>query len=121
MYHRRCSKIEQRNMPNDQDHLDVLRKIDNSSKLTQRQLAAKLGFSLGKLNYCIKSLKKKGHVKITNFEKNPNKIRYLYILTPRGIAQKAKLTINFMKRKMKEYDELKKEIETLNSHHKKKK
>ena len=121
MYHRHCSKIEQRNMPNDQDHLDVLRKIDNSSKLTQRQLAAKLGFSLGKLNYCIKSLKKKGLVKITNFKKNPNKIRYLYILTPRGIAQKAKLTINFMKRKMKEYDELKKEIETLNSHHKKKK
>jgi len=121
MYHRHCSKIEQRNMSNDQDHLDVLRKIDNSSKLTQRQLAAKLGFSLGKLNYCIKSLKKKGLVKITNFGKNPNKIRYLYILTPRGIAQKAKLTINFMKRKMKEYDELKKEIETLNSHHKKKK
>ena len=110
MYHRHCSKIEQRNMSNDQDHLDVLRKIDNSSKLTQRQLAAKLGFSLGKLNYCIKSLKKKGLVKITNFGKNPNKIRYLYILTPRGIAQKAKLTINFMKRKMKEYDELKKEL-----------
>ena len=121
MYHRHCSKIEQRNMSNDQDHLDVLRKIDNSSKLTQRQLATKLGFSLGKLNYCIKSLKKKGLVKITNFGKNPNKIRYLYILTPRGIAQKTKLTINFMKRKMKEYDELKKEIETLNSNHKKNK
>lgn len=97
-------------MTNDQDHFNVLRKIDNFSKLTQRQLAAKLGFSLGKLNYCIKALKKKGLVKIYNFEKNPNKFKYMYILTPRGITHKTKLTINFMKLKMNEYDELKKEL-----------
>ena len=97
-------------MENDQDHFNVLREIDNSSKPTQRQLANKLGFSLGKLNYCIKALKKKGLVKISNFEKNPNKLKYIYILTPRGISQKTRLTINFMKAKMKEYDTLKKEL-----------
>ena len=97
-------------MTDDQDHFNVLRKIDNSSKLTQRQLAHKLGFSLGKLNYCLKALKKKGLVKISNFEKNPNKLRYMYILTPRGISHKTRLTINFMKLKMREYDELKKEL-----------
>ena len=66
--------------------------------------------SLGKLNYCLKALKVKGLVKISNFKKNPNKSNYIYILTPKGITQKTKLTINFMKRKMKEYEELKKEI-----------
>ncbi len=98
------------NMTNDQDHFNVLRKIDSFNKLTQRQLANKLGFSLGKLNYCIKALKKKGLLKIRNFEKNPNKFRYMYILTPRGISRKTKLTINFMKLKINEYDELKKEL-----------
>jgi EPS-associated MarR family transcriptional regulator len=66
---------------------------------------------LGKLNYCLKALKDKGLIKIQNFEKNPNKINYIYVLTPRGIAEKTKLTLNFMKRKMKEYDELKSEID----------
>ena len=104
-------KIEQKNnMLNDQDHFNVLREIDKSNKSTQRQLADKLGFSLGKLNYCMKALKKKGLVKISNFEKNPNKIKYIYVLTPSGISQKTRLTINFMKEKMKEYDNLKKEL-----------
>jgi len=65
---------------------------------------------LGKLNYCIKALKSKGLIKIENFKKNPNKINYIYVLTPKGIAEKTKLTMNFMKRKMKEYEELKKEV-----------
>ena len=69
-----------------------------------------LGFSLGKLNYCLKALQSKGFVKIENFKKNPNKLNYFYVLTPKGISEKTKLTINFMKRKMKEYEELKKEI-----------
>ena len=110
MYHRHCSKIEQRNMSNDQDHFNILRKIDDSVKLTQRQLASRLGFSLGKLNYCLKALRTKGLIKIENFKKNPNKINYIYVLTPKGITEKTKLTINFMKRKIKEYEELKKEI-----------
>ena len=72
--------------------------------------AEELGFSLGKLNYCLKALKIKGLIKISNFTKNPKKINYIYVLTPKGITHKTKLTINFMKRKMQEYEELKREI-----------
>ena len=97
-------------MGDNQDHFNVLRKIKSKPKSTQRELAEELGFSLGKLYYCLKALKDKGLVKIKNFEKNPRKINYIYVLTPRGIAEKTKLTFNFMKQKMKEYDELKKEI-----------
>ena len=97
-------------MNDNQDHFNVLRKIHSKPKSTQRDLAEELGFSLGKLNYCLKALKKKGLIKMKNFGKNPNKINYIYVLTPRGITEKTKLTINFMKRKMKEYDELKGEI-----------
>ncbi len=97
-------------MGDNQDHFNVLRKINSKPKSTQRELAEMLGFSLGKLNYCLKALKNKGLIKIKNFEKNPNKLNYIYVLTPRGISEKTKLTMNFMKRKMKEYDELKKEI-----------
>ena len=93
-----------------QDYLNILRKINTHSGISQRSLAKELGFSLGKLNYCIKALKNKGYVKIKNFQKNPNKLNYVYILTPRGITEKTQLTISFMKRKMQEYDELKKEL-----------
>ena len=99
------------NKPNNQDHFNLLRQIGKKPSSSQRELAEELGFSLGKLNYCLKALKKKGFLKIKNFSKNPNKINYLYVLTPKGMAEKAKLTINFMKRKMEEYDELKKEAE----------
>ena len=98
-------------MENIQDHFDVLRKIQKKPNSTQRELAIELGFSLGKLNYCLKSLKEKGLIKIKNFKKDPNKLRYAYILTPKGISAKTTLTLNFMKRKMREYDELKSEIE----------
>ena len=99
-------------MKNNQDHFDVLRKIRNSPNSSQREMAEELGFSLGKLNYCIKSLQEKGLIKIKNFQQQKNKVKYAaYILTPKGIAERTKLTINFMKRKMKEYDELKKELE----------
>ena len=97
-------------MDEKQDHFDLLRKIKEKPASTQRELASELGFSLGKLNYCLKSLKKKGHIKLKNFQNNKNKINYAYILTPRGLAIKTKLTVNFMKRKMKEYDELSKEL-----------
>ena len=89
-------------MDEKQDHYDLLRKIKERPASTQRELASELGFSLGKLNYCLKSLKKKGHIKLKNFRNNKNKINYAYILTPRGLAIKTKLTVNFMKRKMKE-------------------
>lgn len=94
----------------DQDHFDVMREIQKQPQTSQRDLAAQLGFSLGKLNYCLKALQQKGLVKIKNFEQNPNKLNYIYVLTPRGISEKTRLTVNFMKRKMKEYDELKKEL-----------
>lgn len=93
------------------DNFEVLRKIYKNPKASQRELAQDLGFSLGKLNYCLSALKDKGLVKISNFKQKKDKINYIqYILTPKGIAERTKLTLNFMKRKMKEYDDLKKEL-----------
>ena len=71
-------------------------------------MAKDLGFSLGKLNYCLNELRKKGLVKINNFRKNKNKLGYVYLLTPAGIKEKTNMTIKFMKIKMQEYDNLKK-------------
>ena len=99
------------NKKNKQDHFEVLRKIEKQPKSSQRDLAEELGFSLGKLNYCLKALREKGLIKIKNFTKNKNKFNYAYVLTPKGISEKTKLTINFMQRKMYEYEELKKELE----------
>ena len=81
---------------NNSDNLDILRKIKNKPQSTQRDLAKDLGLSLGKINYCLKALKAKGLIKIKNFSKNPNKLNYIYILTPKGISEKTKLTLNFM-------------------------
>ena len=85
-------------MNNNNDEFNVLREIQKKPNSTQRDLAKGLGISLGKINYCLKSLKNKGLVKIQNFKRNPRKINYIYLLTPKGIAEKTKLTINFMKR-----------------------
>ena len=98
-------------MKNLLDHFNVMRKIKSNPNSSQRDMAKELGFSLGKLNYCLNALKNKGLIKIHNFKKNPNKLGYRYILTPKGIYSKSVLTINFMKKKMKEYDELKTEYE----------
>jgi EPS-associated MarR family transcriptional regulator len=92
------------------DHLNILRKIKKNPASSQRVLAKELNFSLGKLNYCLKSLKEKGLIKINNFKKNPNKFNYIYVLTPKGISEKTSLTLAYMKKKMEEYDELKKEV-----------
>ena len=96
---------------NNQDYLEILIKISKKSEISQRKLAQELGFSLGKLNYCIKELHKKGLIKIQNFNKNKKKSNYLYFLTPQGLSSKTKLTMDFMKKKLKEYDELKFEID----------
>lgn len=93
-----------------EERFEILRIISKKSNYTQRQLASELGFSLGKLNYCLNALKEKGLIKIKNFANNPDKINYFYILTKKGIVEKTNLTINFMKKKMLEYDELKKEL-----------
>lgn len=95
----------------DDDILTVLRSIYNNPNQNQRTLAKNLKVSLGKLNYLVKSLKLKGLIKIQNFKNNKNKIKYVYILTPKGISKKTRLTINFIKRKSKEYDQLKEELE----------
>ena len=99
-------------MEDNQDHFNILRKIKTRPNSTQRELAKELGFSLGKLNYCLNALKEKGFIKIKNFGNNPNKLQYAYFLTPKGISEKTKLTLSFMKRKMKEYDELSKELDS---------
>tara|TARA_Y100000590_G_C15741235_1_gene1020332 strand:- start:1941 stop:2255 length:315 start_codon:yes stop_codon:yes gene_type:complete len=92
------------------DDLNILRKIQSKPEASQRELAKELGFSLGKINYCLNALKSKGLIKINNFKKNDNKLNYIYILTPKGIVEKTNLTIRFMKLKMREYDELQKEL-----------
>ena len=100
-------------MKNKEDQFQILRKIHSNPETSQRDLAQALGFNLGKLNYCLKALEHKGLVKIQNLQKKKNKLKYIqqYILTAEGIALRTKLTIDFMKRKIKEYDELKKELE----------
>ena len=99
-------------MEENQDNFNLLRKIQNRPESTQRELAKDLGFSLGKLNYCLKELNKKGLIKIKNFKNKKKKITYIkkYVLTPKGINLRINLTIQFMKKKIKEYDELKSEI-----------
>ena len=104
-------------MKKSDDYLNVLRQVDKNPNFAQRKLAKNLNFSLGKLNYCLKALKNKGYIKIKNFSKNPNRFNpksknnYFYILTPKGLDVKTRLTLNFMKKKMQEYEQLKKEID----------
>ena len=98
-------------MKNKDELLKILREIEKNPNISQRELAANVNFSLGKLNYCLSALKIKGLIKMKNFQNNKKKIRYIYILTPKGLAKKTSMAINFLKRKMKEYDEIKKEIE----------
>ena len=98
-------------MKNINDHFELLRTLDKNPSFSQRKLAEVLGFSLGKLNYCLNELKKKGFVKVKNFTKSKIKLSYLYILTPKGIAAKTAITLNFIKMRIKEYKELKRELE----------
>tara|TARA_B100000401_G_C52210642_1_gene441337 strand:- start:54 stop:356 length:303 start_codon:yes stop_codon:yes gene_type:complete len=98
-------------MNNNNDEFEVLRKIDTNSKASQRNMAYELGFSLGKLNYCLKALKKKGYIKIKNFKNSKDKSNYAYLLTPKGFAHKSKMAYFFMKQKLREYEDLKKELE----------
>ena len=93
--------------------LTVLRYLENKQKISQRELSQNLGISLGKINFILKALIQKGVVKAKNFRNNKNKIVYAYYLTPDGFNEKAKLTINFFKRKNMEYNELKKELQLL--------
>ena len=95
--------------------LDALRLLETNPEMTQRELAEALGVSLGAANYCLKALVEKGWLKLENFQNNPNKLGYLYLLTPMGIAAKTALTTRFLKRKLAEYEALEAEIEQLKS------
>ena len=97
----------------DELRLRVLRALEANPELTQRQLAAELGVSLGGVNYALKALMERGFVKADNFRKSGNKVAYLYVLTPRGVAEKASLATAFLGRKLAEYEVLKQEIEAL--------
>ena len=96
--------------PHQEIHLIVLRYLENDPEITQRELAKKLGISLGKANYCLKALIDKGLVKAGNFKNSNNKSAYIYLLTPKGIEEKSRITIHFLKRKIDEYEQLRKEI-----------
>ena len=93
----------------------VMRLLQDNPDLTQRELAEKLGVSVGGLNYCLKALMEKGLVKMQNFSQSKNKFGYVYIITPTGMAEKAAITHRFLQRKMAEYEALKAEIEALKS------
>ena len=94
-------------------HLKVLRKIENDPAITQRELAEQLGVSLGKVNYCLKALIDRGWVKAGNFKNSKNKKSYAYLLTANGIEQKAKITVHFLRQRMVEYEQLRREIAEL--------
>ncbi|MGJ8588288.1 MAG: MarR family EPS-associated transcriptional regulator [Yoonia sp.] len=91
----------------------VMRALQQDPKMSQRDLARDLGVSLGGVNYCVNALIDQGSIKVENFRASDNKIRYAYILTPEGLAEKGRLTARFLKRKMREYEALKAEIEGL--------
>ena len=91
----------------------VMRLLQENPDITQRELAQRLGVSVGGLNYCLKALMEKGLVKMQNFQQSKNKFGYVYVLTPRGVAERATLTSKFLHRKMEEYEALKAEIEVL--------
>lgn len=93
----------------------VMRILEEDPDLTQRELAERLGVSIGALNYCLKALMNKGWVKMQSFGQSKNKFGYIYLLTPRGIAEKTSLTSTFLRRKLDEYEALKAEIESLKS------
>ena len=100
-------------MLNDEIRHKIFRILDENPEINQRDLADKLGISLGKANFCIQALIEKGWIKVNNFRTSKNKLAYAYFLTPTGIEEKALLTVRYLKRKMVEYEDLKKEIEEL--------
>ena len=91
----------------------ILRILNEQPDITQRELAQKIGLSVSSLNYCLKALVLKGLVKIQNFKNSNNKFGYIYLLTPAGVSEKTVLTSRFLQRKLREYELLKKEIETM--------
>lgn len=100
-------------MTSDETHYQLIRLLEANPEMSQRDVARELGISLGKTNYCLQALITKGWVKATNFRNSKNRIAYVYLLTPQGIEEKAKLTLRFLKIKIAEYETLRGEIERL--------
>ena len=98
---------------NESIHYHILKQIQDNPEITQRELAGKTGMSLGKVNYCLRALVDKGCVKAINFKNSRKKSAYLYKLTPQGLEEKARVTVRFLRRKQREYEELKAELEEL--------
>lgn len=94
-------------------HYGLLKTLEENPGLSQRDMAKRLGVSLGKINFCLNALVEKGCLKINNFRNSDNKHAYVYLLTPRGVEQKARMTVEFLQNKMQEYEQLRKEIEEL--------
>lgn len=94
-------------------HYGLLKTLEENPDLSQRDLAKRLGISLGKVNFCLNALVEKGSLKISNFRNSENKLAYAYLLTPHGVEEKARITVRFLKHKLQEYEQLRKEIEEL--------
>jgi len=97
----------------DENRYKLLKLLDDNPQMNQREIASALGLSLGKVNFCLKALVEKGWVKVGNFSRSPSKKAYVYLLTLRGIEEKARATFGFLERKQQEYEALREEIEKL--------
>jgi len=97
----------------DENRYQLLKLLEENPEMSQRQIADALGVSLGKVNFCLRALIEIGSVKVANFSRSPNKKAYVYLLTPKGIEEKAKVTLRFLAKKQNEYEELKREINEL--------
>lgn len=100
-------------MLTDEYRYKILKLVQEKPEISQRELAKALGISLGKTNFCLKALAQVGLLKVSNFRNSKNKLAYMYVLTPTGIEHKATVTLNFLKLKLKEYEQLAEEIEEL--------
>ena len=98
---------------NEETSYKLINLVEQQPDISQRELAKEMGISLGKTNYCLKALMDKGWLKARNFKNSNNKIAYAYVLTPRGLSEKTKITARFLKRKLHEYEMLKSEIDQL--------
>ena len=111
-----CSTIEHKGLNvREETTYKLMKLIEESPNLSQREIAQRMGISLGKANYCLKALIEKGYVKARNFYKSSNKVAYIYFLTPLGIEEKTRVTYRFLKIKMKEFEDIKDEIARLKS------
>jgi len=107
--------VHQMNAPMNDDHTSygLLKTLEDNPGLSQRDLAKRLGVSLGKVNFCLNALIEKGCLKVNNFRNSDNKLAYAYLLTPQGVEQKARMTVEFLQIKVREYERLRAEIEEL--------